>query len=323
MGTYHAGSLAVQELLGVRDRAEHVGRSLGQGIKPIAAAFLELQPLLMVGAADPETGRVWTSSLTGTPGFVRATGPRRISVVTDAGHESGGRSDSRPRRARGTARAADGSPHPADGLSGPLAVALKTPGTHVGAIALDPRTRRRMRLNGRLRPTPRGFAIEADQVFSNCPRYIQRRESYETVTDRTPGTPRLLTELGPREREFIRSADTFFLATVHPGGADVSHRGGNPGFVRVTSPRELTWPDYPGNAMFLTLGNLRTDPRAGLLFLDWTTGDTLQLTGEAHTDVTAGGDRTVRFALTQAVLTPAALPLRWSAPEYSPANPSG
>ncbi|EST24751.1 pyridoxamine 5'-phosphate oxidase family protein [Streptomyces roseochromogenus] len=292
MGTYHAGSLAVQELLGVRDRAEHVGRSLGQGIKPVAAAFLELQPLLMVGAADPGTGRVWTSARTGTPGFVRATGPRQMSVIMDTG------------------------------LTDPLTVALKTPGTHIGTIALDPRTRRRMRLNGRLRPTPRGFAVEADQVFSNCPRYIQRRESYETVTDRTPGTPRLLGELGSHEREFIRAADTFFLATVHPAGADVSHRGGNPGFVRVTSPHELTWPDYPGNAMFLTLGNLRTDPRAGLLFLDWTTGDTLQLTGEAHTDVTAGGDRTVRFTLTQALWTPAALPLRWSAPECSPANPS-
>jgi predicted pyridoxine 5'-phosphate oxidase superfamily flavin-nucleotide-binding protein len=289
MGTYHAGSLAVQELLGVRDRADHVGRSLGQDIKPIAAAFLELQPLLVVGAADPGTGRVWASALTGTPGFVRATGPRQMSVVTGAGH--------------------------------PLTTALTTPGTHIGTIALDPRTRRRMRLNGRLRPTARGFAVEADQVFSNCPKYIQRRNSYETLADRTPGSPRRLTELDPRATEFIGSADTFFMATAHPGGADVSHRGGNPGFVQVTSPHRLTWPDYPGNAMFLTLGNLRGNPRAGLLFLDWTTGTTLQLTGEAHTEFTAAGERKVRFTLTEALWTPAALPLRWSAPEYSPANP--
>ncbi|MGW1809809.1 pyridoxamine 5'-phosphate oxidase family protein [Streptomyces sp. NPDC002078] len=289
MGTYHAGSLAVQELLGVRDRADHVGRSLGQDIKPIAAAFLELQPLLVVGAADPGTGRVWASALTGTPGFVRATGPRQMSVVTGAGH--------------------------------PLTTALTTPGTHIGTIALDPRTRRRMRLNGRLRPTARGFAVEADKVFSNCPKYIQRRNSYETLADRTPGSPRRLTELDPRATEFIGSADTFFMATAHPGGADVSHRGGNPGFVQVTSPHRLTWPDYPGNAMFLTLGNLRGNPRAGLLFLDWTTGTTLQLTGEAHTEFTAAGEREVRFTLTEALWTPAALPLRWSAPEYSPANP--
>ncbi|MGW5432030.1 pyridoxamine 5'-phosphate oxidase family protein [Streptomyces sp. NPDC004059] len=312
MSTYHAGSLAVQELLGVRDRAEHVGRSLGQDIKPVAAAFLQLQPLLVVGAADPATGRVWASALTGAPGFVRATGPRQMSVVT------GRRSCSRPEGVRGTARATTDSRHPNDD---PLATALETPGTRIGTIALDPRTRRRMRLNGRLRPTPRGFAVEADQVFSNCPKYIQRRNSYETLADREPGSTRRLTELDPRAAEFIRSADTFFLATAHPGGADVSHRGGNPGFVQVTSPRELTWPDYPGNAMFLTLGNLRGDPRAGLLFLDWTTGATLQLTGEARAEFTAAGERDVRFTLTEARWTPAALPLRWSAPEYSPANP--
>jgi hypothetical protein len=73
--------------------------------------------------------------------------------------------------------------------------------------------------------------------------------------------------------------------------------------------------------MFLSLGNLRSDPRAGLLLLDWTTGTTLQLTGEAHTEFTAEGERSVRFTLTEALWTPAALPLRWSAPEYSPANP--
>ncbi|ANP55080.1 putative pyridoxine 5'-phosphate oxidase superfamily flavin-nucleotide-binding protein [Streptomyces griseochromogenes] len=326
MGIYHAGSLAVQEEMGVRDRADHVGRSLGQDIKPVAAAFLEMQPLLVVGAADPESGRVWASALTGAPGFVRATGPRQMSVMTNTGH------DSRPEGARGGvrhaadaawARATTDHPHPNDGLllTDPLAAALKTPGTHLGTIALDPRTRRRMRLNGRLRPTARGFAVVADQVFSNCPKYIQRREAYETVGGRTPGTARRTNRLSSTAAELVQAADTFFLATVHSGGADVSHRGGNPGFVRATSPHELTWPDYPGNAMFLTLGNLRTDPRAGVLFLDWESGTTLQLTGEAYTEFGPGGERTVRFAVTEVLERAEALPLRWSAPRYSPANP--
>ncbi|KOV94702.1 pyridoxamine 5'-phosphate oxidase family protein [Streptomyces sp. NRRL B-3648] len=284
MGVYHAGSRAVQDRAGVRDRADHVGRSLGQTIKPVAAAFLEQQPLLIVAAADPGTGRVWASALTGAPGFMRAADPRRMSV------------------------------HTAD----PLGARLR--GRPVGTLALDPRTRRRMRLNGRLHPTPEGFTVDADQVFSNCPKYIQRRETYETV-DRAPGTPRRLTRFGTEEADFIGAADTFFLATVHSAGADAGHRGGNPGFVRVTSPHELTWPDYAGNAMFLSLGNLHADPRAGLLFLDWETGTTLQLTGEARTGFGPDGTRTVRFILAEARWTPAALPLRWSAPEYSPANP--
>ncbi|MFJ7963618.1 pyridoxamine 5'-phosphate oxidase family protein [Streptomyces sp. NPDC096324] len=302
--TYHSGSRAVQDRVGVRDLADHVGRAVGQGIRPVAAAFLELQPMLVVGAAAPESGTppereaapaggggVWASLLTGEPGFVRATGARRISVV-------------------GGLPAGD-----------PLTGALATPGTAVGTIALDPRTRRRLRLNGRVRPTPRGFAVEADQVFGNCPKYLQQRRTYETVTGRAPGVPRRGRELTPSQREFVETADTFFLATVHAHGADASHRGGNPGFVRVEAPGELSWPDYPGNSMFLTLGNLAADPRAGLLFLDWTSGAVLQLTGTARTEFAPDGERTVRFTLAEAVETPAASPLRWSAPAYSPANP--
>ncbi|MHB9851207.1 pyridoxamine 5'-phosphate oxidase family protein [Streptomyces krungchingensis] len=288
--TYHSGSRAVQDRVGVRDLADHVGRSIGQGIRPVAAAFLEQQPMLVLGAADPGTGEVWASLLTGRPGFVRATGVRQISVT--------------------------GGLRPDD----PLAPALRTPGTPVGTIALDPRTRRRMRVDGRARPTPRGLAVEADQVFSNCPKYLQRRETYET-TGRVPGAPRRGSRLSSAQAQSVAAADTFFLATVHTHGADASHRGGNPGFVRVTAPGELRWPDYPGNSMFLSLGNLAADPRAGLLFVDWTTGTTLQLTGTARTEFASDGERSVRFTVTGVVETPAASPLRWSAPEYSPANP--
>ncbi|MFD5817885.1 pyridoxamine 5'-phosphate oxidase family protein [Streptomyces sp. NPDC127038] len=302
--TYHSGSRAIQDRVGVRDLADHVGRAVGQGIRPVAAAFLELQPMLVVGAAapgsatgaerdpDPAGGGVWASLLTGAPGFVRATGAHRISV-------------------------AGGLP-----AGDPLTAALAAEGTAVGTIALDPRTRRRMRLNGRVRPGPRGFAVEAEQVFANCPKYLQKRETYETVAGRAAGVPRRGTELTPSQREFVEAADTFFLATVHPHGADASHRGGNPGFVHVDSPGRLSWRDYPGNSMFLSLGNLTADPRAGLLFLDWTSGRVLQLTGTARTEFTPDGGRTVRFTLAGAVETPAASPLRWSPPAYSPANPA-
>jgi len=109
---------------------------------------------------------------------------------------------------------------------------------------------------------------------------------------------------------------------VHGHGADASHRGGNPGFVHATSPHELSWRDYPGNSMFLTLGNLAADARAGLLFLDWTSGTALQLSGRARTEFDAQGERTVRFTVEGVVETPGASPLRWTAPEYSPANPA-
>ncbi|GGV32706.1 hypothetical protein GCM10010277_17380 [Streptomyces longisporoflavus] len=287
---YHHGSRAVQDLVGVRESADHVGRSVGDGIRPVVAAFLEQRPMLVIGGADP-AGAVWASLLTGEPGFVRATGPHQISVA--------------------------GGPLRTD----PLASTLAAEGARVGTIALDPRTRRRVRLNGRARPTPRGLAIETDQVFSNCPKYIQKREPLPGAIPGSPSEPRRGAKLTGEQRAFLAGADTFFLATVHPHGADASHRGGNPGFVQVPSPGEITWRDYPGNSMFLSLGNLATDPRAGLLFLDWRTGSTLQLTGTARTDHADDGTRTVRFTLSEAVETPGASPWSWTAPEYSAANP--
>lgn len=289
-GPYHHGSRTVQDRVGVRDLADHVGRSIGQGIRPVAAAFLELQPMLVLGGADTE-GAVWASLLTGAPGFVRATGPQQISV-------------------RGGVHAKD-----------PLARSLAREGTPVGTIALDPRTRRRMRLNGRARPTPRGLAIEAEQVFSNCPKYLQKRDLLEGKAPGRPSAPRQGVRLTGDQRAFIAAADTFFLATVHEHGADASHRGGDPGFVEVPSPYELVWRDYPGNSMFLTLGNLAADPRAGLLFLDWATGTTLQLSGTARTEYSADGSRTVRFTVERTAETLGASPYAWSPPEYSPANP--
>ncbi|WP_369778748.1 pyridoxamine 5'-phosphate oxidase family protein [Streptomyces sp. R33] len=289
-GPYHQGSLAVQERVGVRGVAEHVGRSIGTGIREVAAAFLVQQPHLVVGAADP-AGALWASLLTGAPGFVRATGPDRIAVT-------------------GGLPAGD-----------PLTEALATSGTRAGTIALDPRTRRRMRLNGMVQVTAGGFVVEAEQVFANCPKYLQKRQPLELVAEGAGvvGRGRALT---PGQERAVRLADTFFVATTAEDGTDASHRGGLPGFVEVLSPVELAWPDYPGNAMFLTLGNLAADPRAGLLFPDWESGSVLQLSGRARTDFAADGSRSVRFTVESVVESLHPGRLRWSTPEYSPANPA-
>ena len=88
--------------------------------------------------------------------------------------------------------------------------------------------------------------------------------------------------MGARDTELIRSADTFFLGTTHPErGNDASHRGGPAGFVRA-DPQTVDWPDYPGNNMFNSLGNLAVDPTAALLFIDFASGCTLQLSGSAY-----------------------------------------
>lgn len=70
------------------------------------------------------------------------------------------------------------------------------------------------------------------------------------------------------DKAFIESLEYFFLATSAPDGQpDCSFKGGAPGFVRVLAPNLLVWPDYDGNGMFKSLGNIAAHPQVGLLFI--------------------------------------------------------
>jgi predicted pyridoxine 5'-phosphate oxidase superfamily flavin-nucleotide-binding protein len=155
--------------------------------------------------------------------------------------------------------------------------------------------------------------VHTDQLFSNCPKYIHVRAIEASNGDAAAARPAVTTgELTIGQQRWITGADTFLIATHAPGqGADVSHRGGNPGFVNVLSPRRLVWPDYAGNSMYMTLGNLAVTPDAGPLFLDWQHGHILQLTGQAQVDwdpdhaaAVPGALRLVEFEVNQVVQTP-------------------
>ncbi|MFD5347751.1 pyridoxamine 5'-phosphate oxidase family protein, partial [Streptomyces anulatus] len=176
-----------------------------------------------------------------------------------------------------------------------------------------------------------GHRVQLAQVIANCPNYIQKRAPRPAGDGEAQATRRAVdsTELSPGQQRTLRAADTFFVATASDrGDADASHRGGNPGFVQVLSPRLLRWPDYVGNAMFLTLGNLELNPAAGLFVPGWEAGTSLHLTGSARTvwdeDEVAGhpgAQRLVEFEIAAVREVAAASPLRWSAPAYSRFNP--
>jgi hypothetical protein len=290
---YHPGELAAQRRAGLRAEAERVGGIVRTDVPPAAAVFLTEQRMLVIGGAD-ERDRMWASLLTGERGFLRAG--------TVGGRE-----------------AVDIAAHPL--ATDPLAGALTRP-TRIGAIALDPATRRRMRINGVAGPVGAGLRLMAEQVCPNCPKYIQRREVVSARAGGPTPTSTVATGLSEADRQLIREADTFFIVTTSADGhRDASHRGGNPGFVRLEADGGLSWPDYPGNAMMMTLGNLEQNPRAGLLFLDWSTGTTVQLTGTAPTDW-AEQRRRSRFHLDEVRRTELASPLHWSEPEYSRFNPA-
>ena len=141
------------------------------------------------------------------------------------------------------------------------------------------------------------------------------------------------TGLTDAQRARIAAADTLFIATAHPGsGADASHRGGEPGFVRpargAAGEDVLVFPDHPGNNMFNTFGNLAASPAAGLLFVDFGGGPTLQLTGTAEVlwepeefAVFPGARRAVRFHVAGALETAHGTGPRWRLFQRSPFNP--
>lgn len=298
-GQYHGGELAAQALAGLARPAQASRRAIRGEVPDRAQEFLADQTMLVIGAADA-ADRVWATLLSGPPGFLRVPDDRTLDVAA------------RP--------AADD----------PLAAALAHP-ARIGTLAVEPATRRRMRLNGRAEPTTIGLRIAVDQVYANCPKYIQRRDPLPRSAPVPDASgPRTSTELTPGQQRLVTSADTFFVATRSADGdADASHRGGNPGFVRVLDPTRLRWPDYSGNAMMMTLGNLHQEPATGLLVPDWDTGAALQITGTATVDWDPdaaaaefpGAQRVVGFRVIEVVHRPNALPTGWTAAEASRFNP--
>jgi predicted pyridoxine 5'-phosphate oxidase superfamily flavin-nucleotide-binding protein len=310
-GPFHAGERAVQARVGVREQIERVGRrivrdSLADWQREL---FAEL-PYLVVGSLD-RRGRPWASFLFGAPGFMSSPDRRRLQV--------------------------DARPGAGDPLAGSLAV-----GAPVALLGIELETRRRTRLNGVvLAVTEGGFSVGVDQSFGNCPQYIQARTPIGHARGHGPtaGDQRAVRPepalLSARAAEIVTGADTFFVATASAAvpsraddpaqGVDVSHRGGRPGFVRVSGgggPSLLTFPDFRGNFMFNTLGNLEVNPRAGLVFLDFASGELLALTGQAEivwdgpaVEAFAGAERLVRFSVEEGVRIEGAVPLRWSRPE--------
>ena len=283
---FHAGEVELQRRAGSFDEARAIGRSIRAAVPAGAARFLARQRFAVVSSVDSE-GRVWASPLAGPPGFIAVAGDQMLFLGAQ--------------------------PLPGDPLADDIAARPE-----LGVLVLDPRTRQRMRFNGRGLLAPEGIFLLADQVYGNCPKYIQRREPDPLPRAEGPGPTQVSGFLARRQQEWMRRADTFFIASFHPeGGADASHRGGFPGFVRVHGPQRVAFEDYPGNGMFNTLGNLVVNPRCGLLFVDFDKGHLLQIAGRAR----IAHDLSVEVEVEQVRETPHAFPLRWRFMDYSPSNP--
>ncbi len=168
------------------------------------------------------------------------------------------------------------------------------------------------------------------ECFPLCPRYIQQRTlTIDTPQGLTDAPTQTGTALSAELMDWIARADTCFVGSSHDNHhLDAGYRGGKPGFVRVEDAHTLLIPDYNGNSMFNTLGNLTINPHAALLFVDFEKGETLQLTGTADVlpgplpgaDDTGGTGRHWRFHLAAWRRQASLRCVAWTFVEYSSFN---
>lgn len=254
----HQGELAVQRQAGVQAHAARLAPMVAGGeLRAGVSAFLAQTAFAALSARDGD-GRLWISPLFGAPGFLSVGSRTRLLIDT--------------------------LPRDADPLRDLPA------GQPVGLIAIDFASRRRVRINGILAAADGALAVDVEQAYGNCPQYITPRHLVAVASSGAEDSLDTLqgNQLRSHDIALVQAADTFFLGTTHPeSGNDASHRGGSPGFVHA-APDHLCWPDYPGNNMFNSFGNLAVDPTAALLFIDFGSGATLQLSGTATVRWDAG-----------------------------------
>jgi uncharacterized protein len=293
---FHAGEIEAQAKAAV-------GTPPGAGIRDFMPdqhrQFFAMLSYVAIANLDAD-GSPMATIVTGPPGFIESPNPQSLSITVKP----------------------DGND--------PVITSL-TQDRLVGLLGIDLSNRRRNRANGRI-VSKEGMRVRVavEQSFGNCAKYIQTRD-IDHITANAPGPVQSLVTLNSSDRALIESADTFFVATSSGarfdanGGVDVSHRGGQPGFVRIDGDT-LTIPDFKGNRFFNTFGNLLVEPRAALLFVDFQRGDLLHLQGTAEivwhdeTEVPriTGAERLWRFRVLGGLRRPLAIPLRWRFREVAP-----
>ena len=219
-------------------------------------------------------------------------------------------------------------------------------------LAIDFENRQRVKVAGRI---PRdGIELDngpvyvdarlkliVEETLGNCPKYINaRRLDFKQRRARASGARNLKSDsLDAESRLIIDQADAVFIATRHLSGkseesgisrVDLNHRGGRPGFLRTSEDgTTIYWPDYSGNRIYSTMGNIQSDGTAGIVVPSFSSGDILYLTGKATvlvakhaTAVMPRCQVVVRLVITSSVLIREGLNLEGSIPAvFSPYNP--
>ena len=251
---FHDGQKAVQRITGEEEIAKGRIPMVRTSLHPRSIPFIEHQILAFPGSED-SNGDIWLSLLVGERGFI--TIPSLQEIRFDLSKIISNRADIFFKN-------------------------IETKPT-VGLLFHEAERRARYRAWGVAHQEGDQLSFDIRMGYPSCPKHIQR----ETIE--IPADSKVLSSqyqygisLGEEEKEWIINAHTFFIGTqTKKGDIEASHRGGNPGFIEVQENGLLRVPDYIGNSMYSTLGNIYENPKAALLFVDYKKGETLQLTGNA------------------------------------------
>jgi len=306
LSPFHRGEHELQARIGQREKLEAIGKRVVRSYMPDQhREFFTKLPFMIIGSVDKE-GWPWASILPARPGFITSPTPTSLEIKNWT-------------------------------IKGdPLAESLNKAENPLGFVGIELSTRRRNRVNGRVASSQKDrITVEIDQSFGNCPQYIQHRsvEFFREVEEVGQDYEKqAFSTLDDDARILINATDTFFVSSYIQSkdqpkieGVDVSHRGGRPGFIKIEG-NTLTIPDYPGNNLFNTLGNFIINPKGGLIFIDFSTGELLMLTGtvelswEKNEDIKAfkGADRSWTFTLHHGIRIKDALPFRSTLGDFSP-----
>lgn len=302
---YHQGEREIQKRVGEERMADANGRVIADSIIKGAINFIEKQPMAIVSSVD-HRNNVWASLLIGDYGFVSVHDPKNLSFKKELVHSD-----------------------PNDLFYGNI-----SGNATIGTLFIELETRRRFRINGTISATKNKLDLLVEEAYPNCPKYIQQRViSAPEGFRKTDAEKTLGKALTAPIKEWIQSADTFFVGSQSAAKKlDVSHRGGQQGFVGILDNHTLKIPDYQGNSMYNTLGNILQNPNTGLLFIDFKNKRTLQLTGTSEIlfdqknkkdlDKTTGTGRYWLFTPLEWVITEGHHNVNWEFLGYSPFNPT-
>ncbi|KAK9440787.1 oxidoreductase FAD-binding domain-containing protein [Metarhizium brunneum] len=321
VSSFHEGEAAMRDMLKVPPSSNPTA----PGLPTPYALRVRQSPLVALGTLD-EAGRPWTTIWGGERGFAApvAEGVLAFNSAVDMRHDP-------VFEALWTEQGLE------DGIVRPN----RGRGKMMSALSIDLETRDRVKLGGVMvagavvHEDGGRDAVQAAMVVTeslgNCPKYLNKKE----IVKHDPGGAHLAGNGLPLPQEalgLVYKADNFFLSSTNGETMDTNHRGGRPGFVRVVrnegSQVELVYPEYSGNRLYQTLGNLKVNPLIGVVIPDYDTANVLYLTGRA--DILVGREASSQLARTQlavkmtvsaARFVKAGLPFRGVQGEYSPYNP--